>query len=378
MTTNNGLQKWGHTKFSGKLIVVVTFIIVLTISCSKDRTTGTPEPVVYLTSPAVDAGKANPTTPAQQNIWCDRPYSETSIWNSPIDWEKAKIHPQSDLMMAAFFEDNKWIGSDTSQYAPNIYLVSDTTPLVPVHLQDVSFRDAIDDVKIQYGERGGTVWMPLPVGARPSPGTDAQLAVVNLDSGEEWGLRQGDIDSDGNWSAGGAYRYQIGNSGIPPLGFAMRGAGIGQLAGIIRPCEVSRGYIGHAVTLSYDFPCAPDVCASNGWPAVIPPFTKTDGKGGSRYDIPEGARIVIRSDISKEEIRLACQDIKGCIAWAFAMQEYGGFIVDDGGHPKTYAEGDATAHWDPEIWSSDMLRHIPEEWYAVLDWNSSLTKAQSN
>src|SRR5512139_875819 len=127
--------------------------------------------------------------------------------------------------------------------------------------------------------------MPLPANARPAPGTDGQLVVINVDSGEEWGLIQGEIGKNGSWYAGGAYRYHIRNSGVPPTGFAQRGAGIGQLAGIVRECEVKRGYIGHAVTLAYDYPCSPEVCAANGWPAVIPPFTKTDGKGGSKYDI---------------------------------------------------------------------------------------------
>jgi hypothetical protein len=67
--------------------------------------------------------------------------------------------------------------------------------------------------------------------------------------------------------------------------------------------------------------------------------------------------------------------MKGCMLWVLNMQEYGGFIVDDSGHPKTYAEGDATAHWDPAVWSNDMLRNIPPEWYAVIDWNHPATKA---
>jgi predicted sugar kinase len=58
------------------------------------------------------------------------------------------------------------------------------------------------------------------------------------------------------------------------------------------------------------------------------------------------------------------------------MQEYGGFIVDNSGHPKTYAEGNATANWDPSVWTDDMLSHIPSDWYAVIDWNSPSTKAR--
>jgi len=277
-------------------------------------------------------------------------------------------------MMGAFFNNEQWIGSNAGQYAPNIYFVTNTTPLVPVTLwSNRSFRDAINDVNIQYSEPGATVWMPLPADAQPAPGTDGELAVINIDTGEEWGLLKGVIDSQGHWSAGGAYRYHIQNSGIPPAGFAQRGGGIGSFAGIVRPCEVARGFIGHAVTIAYDYPCAPDVCQANGWPAVIPPFTKTDGEGVSKFDIPEGARLVIRPEISREDIIVACLDVKGCVVWALNMQEYGGFIVDNSGHPKTYAEGNATANWDTSVWSSNMLSHIPPDWYAVIDWNYPAT-----
>jgi hypothetical protein len=148
------------------------------------------------------------------------------------------------------------------------------------------------------------------------------------------------------------------------------------LAGIVRRCEVDRGSISHAVTIAYDFPCTPEVCQTNGWPASIPPFRKTDGKGTASYDIPEGARIAVRPEISKTDIERACSKVKGCMLWVLNMQQYGGFIVDNSGHPKTYAEGTATANWDPSIWTDDMLRHIPADWYVVIDWNSSSTKVQ--
>ena len=253
--------------------------------------------------------------PNLNSVSCGRPYTASSIWNTPIDWSIAKIHPMSDLMMAAFFKDYGWIGTDSSQFTPNVYWASNETPLIPVKLIKNRFRDAIDDNKIKYGEPGDTVWMPLPVNARPAIGTDGQLVVINTDTGEEWGLNNGFIDISGNWFAGGIYRYSIHNSGIPPEGFAQRGAGIGQLAGIIRRCEVDRGHIAHAVTIAYDFPCAPEACQQSGWPASIPPFRKTDGKGISQYDIPEGARIAIRPEISKEDIGRVCLGIKGCIIW---------------------------------------------------------------
>src|SRR5215216_3348655 len=64
------------------------------------------------------------------DISCKRPYPDSSIWNVPLDWSIAKIHPMNDLMMSAFFKSRDWIGADTSQYTPNVYWVSNGTPLV--------------------------------------------------------------------------------------------------------------------------------------------------------------------------------------------------------------------------------------------------------
>jgi hypothetical protein len=282
----------------------------------------------------------------------------------------------NDLMVRAFFKSRDWIGADTSQYAPNMYWVANDTPLVPVKLMENRFRDAMNDKQLHYGQPAGIVWMPLPVEARPAEGTDGQLVVINVDTGEEWGLNEGYVDGAGNWFAGGIYRYHIRNSGIPPEGFGQRGAGIGQLAGIVRRCEVERGRIDHAVTLAYDYPCAPEICQQNGWPASILPFLKTDGRGASQYDIPEGTRLAIRPEISREAIIEACAGIRGCVLWALNMQVYGGFIVDNSDHPKTYAEGDATAKWDSSVWNGNMLRDIPPDWYVVIDWNTPSTEVQ--
>jgi hypothetical protein len=306
---------------------------------------------------------------SSMNEDCNLPYTETSIWNVPIDWSVAKIHPDTKKMMDQFWSGTSWVGSDPSQFAPNIYFVDSTTPLVPVKLRKNRFRDALNDIEIKYGEPASTVWMPIPMGAIPAPGTDGQLVVINRDTGEEWGINKGEKDLFGNWLVSGAYRYHIQNSGIPPVGFGQRGAGIGNFSGIVRRCEVDSGSIEHAVTLAYDYPCAPDVCRASGLPEFIPPFTKTDGRGLSMYDVPEGARIFIHPEITAEEITNACSGVKGCIIWVTAMQKFGGFVVDNSDHPKTGTEGNATANWDPKIWSKDMLRDIPPEWYDIIDWN---------
>ena len=360
--------------FAASLLIVFFLLGCTPQSASQNNGILSPTPLIGPSPLSPTTEPLATSDPDGEDASCKRPYQQSSIWNVPIDWSIAKIHPMSDVMMAAFFKDNTWIGTDTSQFTPNVYFATQSTPLVPVKLKQNRFRDAFDDVKVKFGQPAGIVQMPLPANAIPALGTDGQLVVINIDTGEEWGLNEGSIDSEGNWFAGGVYRYSILNSGIPPEGFGQRGAGIGQMAGIVRRCEIDRGQIDHAVTLAYDFPCAPEVCQQNGWPASIPPFRKTDGKGASKYDIPEGARIAIRPEISRDEIVKACADVKGCILWALNMQQYGGFIVDKSGHPKTYAEGNPTANWDPSVWNENMLSTIPPDWYIVIDWNSPSTK----
>jgi len=352
------------------IAITVFFIIVYG---SQPTRPGVEDHVKTPTSTSVPSVTSIPTI---EETSCERPYPASSIWNVPLDWSLAKIHPMSDLMMNAFFESRGWIGSDTSQYTPNMYWVSNGTTLVPVKLLKNRFRDAMSDKTLQFGQPADVVWMPLPMEARPADGTDGQLVVINVDTGEEWGLNKGYVDGAGNWFAGGIYRYHIQNSGIPPEGFGQRGAGIGQLAGIVRRCEVDRGRIDHAVTLAYDYPCEAEICQQNGWPAAIPPFRKTDGRGTSAFDLPEGARIAIRPEVSHEAIVEACAGIKGCIVWVLNMQEYGGFVVDNSGHPKTYAEGNATADWESSVWTKNMLRDIPKDWYVVIDWNYPSAKVQ--
>ena len=362
--------------------LIVAIVIVFFLLLLRTLQPARPVPVVTkdvqtstVTATMLPSSTPVPTVTAE-DVSCQRPYSDSSIWNVPIDWSIAKIHPKSDLMMSAFFESHDWIGSDTTKYTPNMYWVSDSTPLIPVQLLKNRFRDAVNDQQLQFGEPASVVWMPLPLEARPAVGTDGQLVVINVDTGEEWGLNEGFVDEEGNWFASGVYRYHIENSGIPPEGFGQRGAGIGQLAGIVRRCEVDRGRIDHAVTLAYDYPCKTETCQQNEWPASIPPFRKTDGRGTSPYDLPEGARLAIRPDVSREQIVEACDEIKGCIVWALNMQEYGGFVVDNSDHPKTYAEGDATAQWESSVWTRNMLRNIPQDWYVVIDWDHPSTEVQ--
>src|SRR6185436_12175067 len=124
---------------------------------------------------AADAyhSQQTPSTSDIHDASCLRPYTDSSIWNVPIDWSKARIHPHSEAMMAVFFQGEKWIGSNTDSYAPNLYFVSNATRLVPVTFR-YRFQNVIDDMRIDYGIPDEITQIPLPPEAQPAPGTDGQ------------------------------------------------------------------------------------------------------------------------------------------------------------------------------------------------------------
>src|SRR5688572_27803573 len=165
------------------LLIAAIALLLFTLIVYRPQTTRPGAGATKAPTPTVSAPTASvPTVPVMPTVAveassCNRPYPDSSIWNVPLDWSIAKIHPMSDSMIAAFFESSDWIGSDTSQYAPNVYWVSDVTPLVPVQLLKNRFRDAVNDHKLQYGQPAEVVWMPLPLNARPAEGTDGQLVV---------------------------------------------------------------------------------------------------------------------------------------------------------------------------------------------------------
>ena len=95
--------------------------------------------------------------------------------------------------------------------------------------------------------------MPIPAGAQAAAGSDAQIVIINRATGDEWGAYrlQGGA---GGWHIQNGYHYNINWSGVPPSGFGSRGAGVTYLAGLVRPCEIARGRIDHALAFAYSSP----------------------------------------------------------------------------------------------------------------------------
>ncbi len=274
---------------------------------------------------------------------CVLPYLNSSPWNQKI--LSTNYHPLSDEMTKSLGGS---FGSNPNSYTYPVYEVDATTPV-----RQMSIRGNYSNVLLS-GELsrvvGTDIDIPIPDNAQPSVGGDAQIVILNKITGDEWGFYETAKNSDGSWSATNGYHYNIALTGVAPAGFSSRGGGIPYLAGLIRKCEVVNGAINHAIAFGYDYACNQATCGAKGLPFYVYPATKSDGRGDSEYDLPEGSRLRLNPNATEEQIEMWCGsdpkiNERTCRIVVKALQDYGMILVDNSGHPKIYVENNLTANW---------------------------------
>jgi hypothetical protein len=302
---------------------------------------------------------------------CWRAYSDDSPWNMLISDTGLNYHEDSDIFISTLSEaqDDSFLGSNPDKYTYPVYEVTDETPLITVTFSGI-FSNVIDDgKKLERISGGGTVQVPIPDNASPSDGSDAQIIIVNTDSGDEWAFWVAERDDDGNWSARNGYHYNIKWDAVMPDGFASRGAGVSYLSGLIRKCEIENDFLNHAIAFAYDYPCSSSTCNSNGYPYYVWPASKSDGKGEERGDLPEGARLHISPPPTDSEMQQWCGSDTTCEIIVDALEKYGMFVIDNSGHAKMYPEFNGTANWG-DMLTNNTVRDIPLSRFKVLEFST--------
>jgi hypothetical protein len=285
--------------------------------------------------PPIGAPNPSPTArPPDPASWRDRPFRANSPWNVPIGPQPG-IDPSSAQLIATLDEP---LTSDPTQYSFTLYVVDAQTPrhdiacskypCTVVTATGTSVTDVLSDV-------------PIPPDAKPSSGTDGQMILVNPVTGMEYDLWQAERTKVG-WQVSNASVYDVRGDGTP-IDYGSRGAGIPYLAGLIRPWEVANQKIEHAIAFGTDT-VAKDRCV---WPA-----SKTDGKSGREFALPEGARLQLDPGLTDRDFDAFGLNATARVI-ARALQEYGMILVDGSGRTKLYAEnvGDnpyASVSWDAD------------------------------
>jgi hypothetical protein len=279
---------------------------------------------------------------------CDRPYNASSPWNTPIG-KHPRRHPESRAHVAAL---DRTLTSDPTQYTYPVYEVGAGTRRVRVGVAG-TWSDVVAGGRQIRVSRNVTVTMPVPRATAPAVGSDAQVVIVDRRTGDEWGAWRFGRDG-GGWRAENAYHYNVRWSGVPPQPFGSRGAGVPYLAGLVRPCEIARGRIDHALAFAYDGPSAQHVL----------PATKSDGVRTGPGALPEGTRLQLDPSLGAARIRSwGCR--RACLVVARALQRYGMYVVDNSGRPKLLFEYEGTAHWRGAI-RAGTVSPIPLEAFRVL------------
>ena len=324
--------------------------------------TATPEPTPTATPEPTPTATPEPTPtptpepPADESV----PYDAGSPWNTPVG--DAAVHRDSEQYITAIADNiDRPLTSDPDQYTIPVYTFDDDTPRRTVTLSGYfSIYEGDDWSRTGHGEGPIVENVPIPEGATPSAGSDAQIVIWDPRADIEYGFWQFAKDEQGNYTATNGYRYPTtaGHYGRFADGLAGRGAGLPYLGGLVRKWEIEQGRIDHALAFAYDTPSAAFV-----FPASKSDGGLLDGLGGT--ELPEGTRLQLDPTLTEADFDAWGLSAPAKII-ARALQVYGMYVVDCSGSSKIYLEDRMTAGWDATI-TRDLVSAIPWNRFRAVD-----------
>lgn len=175
---------------------------------------------------------------------------------------------------------------------------------------------------------------------------DNHMVIIDRANRCEYDLWQARL-IDGQWYASWGNAISLDSNGVYPGGLSSRGSGFAFMGGVIWPDELASGQIRHALVFSY-----PSTRAGG----PVPPATESDGWSDADNALPEGTRIRLDPDLDLDSLGLDAVER----TVARALQEYGAWLVDDGGGVQIYAVDPRSTTTNPY---GEML---PDEDYPVL------------
>ncbi len=278
----------------------------------------------------------------------ERYFSDGSPWNQPAP--AARAEDQSDLRSIAESKPGEGLYVNIERFSIRAYEAAETE--VPV---DCRFTNT-----------GNPIAAPIPEGAELDPTVDSPMSILDRDAGRSWdfaGLRR---DEAGAYSCWLGSEVNLRGDGVAPPGPASgehvgarwfeshrsRACGFPLLAGLIRPHELERGEIDHALVLGYPgirgrFYVEPASTAHS----VFELITEDEG-------LPCGARVVLDPQLDIDSLPV---DRNGKTILR-ALQRYGAFVGDYAGGITLYAEanGPAFARYEAIGFDGASLHDHPE------------------
>jgi hypothetical protein len=221
------------------------------------------------------------------------------------------------------------VGINTTAYASPVYVAAADTPTVQVREWDC-FKKGWQDQGL--AEQWAAV--PIPAHAEPADGTDMEMTIYQPATDtlwEFWQMRR----TNGQWEAcwGGRLANASQSAGYFPNRYGTTATSLPFLGGQIRPEELQRGEIKHALGIA--------LVDCEKWDVYSWPATRSDGYNPEAVPnrIPEGLRFRLDPKVDVES--LAMHPVGKIIARA--AQKYGFVVWDKAGgislraqNPKSY------------------------------------------
>jgi hypothetical protein len=278
---------------------------------------------------------SQPTTSDHHSLdavgcYATRPYAASSAWNTPIGPDPV-INPKSGTYLNTLTTTGTTLTSDVDQYTIAVHCVTPSTPRTSVKFSGY-YSDYTSGTRTGHGYAPTIANLPIPTNLVPPAGSDAQVVIWDQQTGIEYGFWQFAWHGSQATATNG-YAIRTGHTapGRFPDGLAGRGAGLPYLAGLVRPDEIAAGHIDHALAFAYAFPSREHVF----------PASKSDGKGTTGTDLPEGTRLQLDPTLTTADLTALGVTGPG-LTVAKALQQYGMYVVDNSGSAKVYVERPTT------------------------------------
>lgn len=291
-----------------------------------------------LTSPLPTSPNAKPLAPVVPS----QLFARSSPWTTPVPRNARTVRNSAAmvrLLVEQVAEHRQWI--NTTAYSAPVYKVGPAQPLVRV-IQDTNNPV----LRLAFAA------VPLPPDIRPAAGTDRSAVVWQPSTDSLWEFWQLRKEADG-WRArwGGRIFAVSRSSGVFPAPFGTSASGMSLVGGLLRPEEVRKGRVDHALAIG-----VPAIA-----PAFVPPANRTDGRtpGG----IPLGTRLRLDPDLDLDTLPLT----RVGRVLARAAQRYGIFVRDSSGSVPFYAQDPVNMDKDP--WPEIFEHKSPTQVLAGFPWH---------
>lgn len=279
---------------------------------------------IEVTAPSVPLtprAPAKPAVPTRAGAW---PTADISQAPRALDSDAVV----ADLTHQVERVWNGKAGVNAYAYNAGFYRVPSDTPKIRVGFDDCQRKGYTPDGL--FVGRAQFVDVPIPAGAIPAAGTDAQLTIYDPAADKLWEFWQARKSASGAWTAcwGGRIDDVSTSDGVFDAPFGATATGLSMGVGMISIAEAKAGRIEHAMYLGV----LDAKARTQSWPA-----NRNDGNVDREGVVTEGQRL--RLDPSIDVTKLGLTPFGVMVARA--AQKYGFVVADRAGAVSVVTESGA-------------------------------------